>query len=69
VQSGWLELDLNAAEFDLAQPYQAHDLLSGQRYRWEGRRNYVSLDPSHMPAHVLTLRRLVRSERDFDYFS
>jgi starch synthase (maltosyl-transferring) len=69
VQSGWIELDFTAAEFDLAQPYQAHDLISGQRFRWAGRRNYVSLDPSRMPAHVFTLRRLLQSERDFDYFS
>jgi len=67
-QSGWVELDLSALEIDARQPYQVHDLLSDQRYVWRGGRNYVMLDPQRMPAHVFKLRRLVRSERDFDYF-
>jgi starch synthase (maltosyl-transferring) len=28
----------------------------------------VLLDPQRMPAHVFRLRRLMRSEQDFDYF-
>ena len=31
-------------------------------------RNYVSLDPQHAPAHIVSLRRRVRGERDFDHF-
>ena len=68
VQSGWVDLDLDALDPDPGQPYQMHDLLSDQRYQWRGRRNYVLLDPQRMPAHVFRLRRLVRSEQDFDYF-
>jgi starch synthase (maltosyl-transferring) len=45
-----------------------HDLLSDARYLWQGRRNYVSLDPQRSPAHVFRLRRHVATERDFDYF-
>jgi starch synthase (maltosyl-transferring) len=68
VQSGWMELDLEALRLDSAKPYQVHDLLSDQRYRWQGPRNYVSLDPQRLPAHVFRLRRHVRTEHDFDYF-
>jgi starch synthase (maltosyl-transferring) len=68
VQSGWVELDLAALGIDAQAPYQMHELLSGARYLWSGARNYVSLDPQRAPAHVLRLRRRVRSERDFDYF-
>jgi len=68
VQSGWVDLDLSALQLDDAQPYQVHDLLSEQRYLWRGRYNYVMLDPQRAPAHVFKLRRLVRKERDFDYF-
>jgi starch synthase (maltosyl-transferring) len=68
VQSGWIELDLAALELDSAKPYQVHDLLSEQRYQWRGSRNYVSLDPQRLPAHVFRLRRHVRTEHDFDYF-
>ena len=67
-QSGWVDLDVGALEFDPGQPYQVHDLLSDQRYIWRGRYNYVLLDPRRAPAHVFRLRRRVRSERDFDYY-
>jgi starch synthase (maltosyl-transferring) len=68
VQSGWIELDLGSLGLDDSTPYQVHDLLSDQRYQWRGRRNYVMLDPARMPAHVLKLRRYLRTEHDFDYY-
>ncbi|HEY0802416.1 MAG TPA: alpha-1,4-glucan--maltose-1-phosphate maltosyltransferase [Steroidobacteraceae bacterium] len=68
-QSGWVDLDERALKFDPDQPYQVHDLLSDQRYIWRGRYNYVLLDPQRAPAHVFRLRRRVRSEQDFDYYS
>jgi starch synthase (maltosyl-transferring) len=68
-QSGWVDLDIGALKFEPDQPYQVHDLLSDQRYIWRGRYNYVLLDPQRAPAHVFRLRRRVRSERDFDYYS
>jgi len=68
VQSGWLELDLERLQLDPRMEFQVHDLLSDQRYLWRGPRNYVSLDPQRMPAHVLRLRRRQRRENDFDYF-
>ncbi|MBI2818625.1 MAG: alpha-1,4-glucan--maltose-1-phosphate maltosyltransferase [Acidobacteria bacterium] len=67
-QSGWVDLDLSALGLDGAQPYQAHDLLTDTRYFWQGGRNYVELDPQEQPAHVLRLRRKLRTERDFDYY-
>ena len=33
-----------------------HDQLSGARYHW-GVDNYVRLDPTQQPAHILTVRR------------
>jgi starch synthase (maltosyl-transferring) len=68
VQSGWIELDLGALGLDAAKPYQVHDLLSEQRYQWLGPRNYISLDPQRLPAHIFKLRRHLRTEHDFDYF-
>jgi starch synthase (maltosyl-transferring) len=67
-QSGWLDLDLAALGLETEQPFQVHDLLSGSRFLWKGPRNYVLLDPSQGPAHILRVRRRVRTERDFDYF-
>jgi starch synthase (maltosyl-transferring) len=67
-QSGWLDLDLERLGLDDEHPYQAHDLLGGGRYLWQGSRNFVQLNPHEQPAHVLRLRRRVRTERDFDYY-
>ncbi len=36
----------------------AHDLLTDQRFRWQGPRNFVALDPAEWPAHVLHLTPL-----------
>ena len=43
--------------------YQVHDLLSGARYTWRGRRNYVELDPEIQPAHIFRVRRPVGGDR------
>ena len=67
-QSGWLDLPLDYFGLDSHQAFQVHDLLTDSRYLWQGTRNYVELDPHSMPAHILRIRRRVRSERDFDYF-
>jgi starch synthase (maltosyl-transferring) len=67
-QSGWLELPVDDLGIEADRPYQMHDLLTGARFLWHGRRNFVQLDPRHVPVHILRLRRKVRTERDFDYF-
>jgi starch synthase (maltosyl-transferring) len=48
--------------------YQAHDLLTGERFLWSGSRNYVELDPHTRPAHIFRIRRWVSREQDFDYY-
>ena len=68
VQTGWLDLDLDSIGLDRRHGFQAYDLLSEGRFLWQGSRNYVELTPESLPAHILRLRRWVRSERDFDYY-
>jgi starch synthase (maltosyl-transferring) len=68
VQSGFVDLPLDLLKIEETVPYQAHDLITGARYLWTGRRNYVELDPAILPAHILRLRRRVRAENDFEYF-
>jgi starch synthase (maltosyl-transferring) len=51
-----------------SQPYLVHDLLSGDKYIWQGEWNYVEMNPQHMPAHIFLVRRKLRREMDFDYF-
>jgi starch synthase (maltosyl-transferring) len=67
-QSGWVDLDLGALGLDADQVFRVHDLLGEGSYSWRGSRNYVELTPESLPAHGLHVRRLVRTERDFDYY-
>jgi starch synthase (maltosyl-transferring) len=67
-QEGHTALDLEELGIDPKDTFQVHDLLSGTRYLWRGAKNFVRLDPAHVPAAIYRLRRRVRSEQDFDYF-
>lgn len=56
-QSGFIDLPLG--RFNLKNhSYHAHDLLTGNRYKWEGNRNYVQLDPL-LPAHIMHLSNII----------
>ena len=57
-QAGETWLDLWQLGLENAGPYEAHDLLTDTTYIWHGPANYVRLDPSEEPAHVLRLRAL-----------
>lgn len=67
-QTGWAHLDLSALGLDEKHAFQAHDLLSGSRYLWQGARAYAELTPESLPAHIVRVRRWIRTERDFDYY-
>lgn len=67
-QSGYVELPLEELGIDEHSSFQVHDLLIDRRYLWHDRWNYVELDPTGIPAHVFAVRRLVRTEHDFDYY-
>jgi starch synthase (maltosyl-transferring) len=43
-------------------------LLTGERYLWNGPRNYVELNPNKQPGHILRIHRRMKIETDFDYF-
>ncbi|HUF95909.1 MAG TPA: alpha-1,4-glucan--maltose-1-phosphate maltosyltransferase, partial [Acidimicrobiia bacterium] len=68
-QTGWIDLDLSAIGVEDASPYQLHDLLTDRLYLWSGSRNFVELDAAGIPAHVFSVRKQTRTERDFDYFA
>ncbi len=68
LHTAWLDLDLAVLGLGQNEPFQAHDLLSDARYVWHGTRNFVSIDPNVMPAHIFAIRRHVRSERSFEYY-
>lgn len=68
VQDGWLEVPLEELGIRENEVFQVHELLFDNRFLWQGRRNYVRLDPAESPAQIFLLRRKLRTERDFDYF-
>jgi starch synthase (maltosyl-transferring) len=66
-QSGWVQIPV--AEWGLEGSYQAHDLISDQRYTWSGEFNYVELSPHVMPVHIMQIRRRVRDASGFEYYA
>ncbi|TMC37068.1 MAG: alpha-1,4-glucan--maltose-1-phosphate maltosyltransferase, partial [Chloroflexi bacterium] len=68
VQRGMVNLPLEELGLDRERSFQAHELISGARYLWNGPRNFVELNPRSMPGQIFRFRRRVRSEHDFEYF-
>ncbi|HUF33526.1 MAG TPA: alpha-1,4-glucan--maltose-1-phosphate maltosyltransferase [Acidimicrobiales bacterium] len=57
-QEDTLWIDLGRLGLPLDEPFEAHDLLTGDRYTWQGPNPYVRLDPAETPGHVLHLRAI-----------
>jgi starch synthase (maltosyl-transferring) len=53
-QVGMVTLDLPSLGIDPSRPFEAHDLLTGERFEW-GPSNYVELRPGHCPGHLLRI--------------
>lgn len=68
-QSGWVELPDALMQMAEDHPFQVHDLLSDQWFLWQGKRNFVMLEPRQSPAHVLHIHRQVHTERDFPNYA
>jgi len=62
-QSSYVDVPIDQFGPMEADIYQVHDLISGARYIWRGRRNYVELDPEIQPAHVFRVRRWVGGDQ------
>jgi starch synthase (maltosyl-transferring) len=57
VRESMVEVPLAELGLRRDEPFVIHDLLCGERYRWQGSRNYVRLDPVEKVGHVLRLER------------
>jgi starch synthase (maltosyl-transferring) len=66
-QSGFVTLPLDELEIPQDRGFEVEDLLTGARYLWSGPRNYVELNPSRLPAHILKIHRRLKIEMDLDY--
>lgn len=67
-QAGFVTLPLDELEIPQDRAYEAEDLLTGERYLWQGPRNYVELNPARVSGHILKIHRRMRVETDFEYF-
>jgi starch synthase (maltosyl-transferring) len=67
-QSGFVTLPLEQLEIPFDRGYEAEDMLTGDRYLWQGPRNYIELNPVQRSGHVLKLHRKMKIETDFEYF-
>jgi starch synthase (maltosyl-transferring) len=59
-QSGTTWLDLEALGLEDGERFEVHDRIGDARYVWQGRANYLELDPHVTPAHVFAVRPLDR---------
>jgi starch synthase (maltosyl-transferring) len=67
-QAGRVNLPLDILNISSERSFLADDLLSGDKYIWQGESNYVELNPQISPAHVIKIRRHLKRESDFDYY-
>jgi starch synthase (maltosyl-transferring) len=68
-QSGFIDVPLDEWSLDAESAYEAHELVTGSRYDWQGHRVFVTLSPAECPACIFRVQgRRTASERDFDYF-
>ncbi|MCC6997181.1 MAG: DUF3416 domain-containing protein [Deltaproteobacteria bacterium] len=66
--AGRVTLDLDALELSGAECLQVHELVGDSRQLWQGASNHVEIDPAAMPGMIYRVRRLGRSEHDFEYY-
>jgi starch synthase (maltosyl-transferring) len=55
--AAWIELDLAPLGLHEEQIFQVEDRVSGVRYLWQGRRNFVRVVPAETPVQVLRIVR------------
>jgi starch synthase (maltosyl-transferring) len=59
-QAGSTWLDLEALGLEDHERFEVHDRIGDARYVWQGRDNYIELDPHVTPAHIFVVRPLDR---------
>ncbi len=67
-QAGRLKVPIWELGIPPDQPFMVYDLVSSDKYIWQGEWNYVALNPGISPAHIFRVHRLLRREDNFDYF-
>lgn len=58
IQDGIIKVPLHAIDKKESDSYLVHDLVTGAKYNWKGRDNYVELDPNILPFHLFRIEDL-----------
>lgn len=69
-QDTWVGVPYWEWGFGGDEPYQVHDLLTGDTFIWRGEYNYVRLDPSKQPAHIFLVSQVgtpIPQYREIDF--
>lgn len=56
-QAGFVSVPVEEFGWNESETYEVRDVLTDERYLWNGVRNFVALDPRTRPAHVFEVRR------------
>jgi len=67
-QAGSVRVPLQELGLSLNKTYMAYDLISDDKYIWQGEYNYVELNPQITPIHIFRIHSRMRRETDFDYY-
>jgi len=54
-QHGYVQVPLNLIGKNPGDSYVVHDLVTGDKYHWQGSSNYVELNPNRLPFHLLRI--------------
>ena len=54
-QSGMVRLNLHTLGLDNNASYELEDILTQQRFIWNGSENYVEIDPAYQPGHIFVV--------------
>lgn len=68
MQGGRIQVPIWELDISPDQSYLVHDLLTDDKFIWQGEWNYVALNPAISPAQIFRVHRLMRRENNFDYY-
>ncbi|QRQ99554.1 alpha-1,4-glucan--maltose-1-phosphate maltosyltransferase [Dyadobacter sandarakinus] len=57
-QGAHIKVPVTKFGLDYHQSYRVSDMLSGEKYYWQGEYNYVQMNPYEMPGHILKIEPL-----------
>lgn len=67
-QSATVDLPLHEWGIPQDRPYLGEDLLTGEKFSWQGARPFVKLDPAKTTAHVIRMTSLVQPVQGDEYY-